>query len=61
MYEKYISSEPEIIGEYERDESNIFSEGEDDFEQEITDDGKMMLKFLQTLFNLHILFYYCLF
>ena len=44
MYEKYISSEPEIIGEYERDESNIFSEGEDDFEQEITDDGKIMSK-----------------
>merc|ERR1711892_988950 len=34
-YEKYISSEPEIIGEYERDESNLFSEGEDEFESEM--------------------------
>merc|ERR1719341_2927463 len=39
VYEKYISSEPDVVEEYNNDDPNVFGNDEDMDEQEATDDG----------------------
>merc|ERR1719312_1302101 len=43
VYEKYISSEPDVVEEYNNDDPNVFGNDEDMDEQEATDDESEVL------------------
>ena len=52
VYEKYISSEPEFVREFDNEEKSLF-EDETDNEPELTDEGNTIFNFVHVLKSNH--------